>query len=202
MGTLDGKNSEHYLLNVVFLDSTNHSTRSQALIDSFLLVLPQLPYDRFLLFITDGASYMKKAYNAVLKGMFPRLLHATCLAHALHNVADQVRRKFKLADQFVALSKKVFRKSPKHIRIFQSFAPTLSLPPRPTITRWGTWLEAVAYYAKNMEVLVEIFELLPNDSAAVVSVKDILQNQRPELEAQLACISVNYEFLVGALEKM
>jgi len=51
----------------------------------------------------------------------------------------------------IASIKKVFLKAPSRIQIFRETEPNLPLPPQPIITRWGTWLEAVKYYATNFE---------------------------------------------------
>jgi hypothetical protein len=38
-------------------------------------------------------------------------------------------------------------------------APELSLPPRPIITRWATWIEAICY-AKSLEAIEKIIVLI------------------------------------------
>jgi len=43
-----------------------------------------------LLFISDAAPYMIKAAKA-LQLLYPQMIHVTCLVHALHRVAEEVR---------------------------------------------------------------------------------------------------------------
>ena len=41
-----------------------------------------MDYEKVLLFVSDGASYMLKAAQN-LKTMYPKMLYITCLAHGL-----------------------------------------------------------------------------------------------------------------------
>jgi len=43
-----------------------------------------------LLFVSDAAPYVIKAAKA-LQLLYPKMIHVTCLAHALHRVAEEVR---------------------------------------------------------------------------------------------------------------
>jgi len=53
--------------------------------------------------------------------------NASCAAHGLHRIAEQVSDHFSTVDKVIANSKKVFKKE----------APGVCLPPNPEITRWG-----------------------------------------------------------------
>ena len=91
--------------------------------------------------MTDAAPYMKKAAGA-LKRIFPKMLHITCLAHALHRICEEIRRLFPEVDQIIANGKKIFLKAPSRVQIFQEMASDVPLPPQPVLTRWGTWVSA------------------------------------------------------------
>lgn len=84
-----------------------------------------------------------------LKLFYPKLIHVTCLAHALHRVAEEIRSYFKNVDLLVANRKQIFLKAPSRVELFREKYPLTPLPPQPIVTRWGTWLQAVAYYAKH-----------------------------------------------------
>jgi hypothetical protein len=43
----------------------------------------------FLLLVTDAAPYMKKAAKG-LQMLYPKIIHITYLAHALHRFAEEV----------------------------------------------------------------------------------------------------------------
>ena len=49
-------------------------------------------------------------------------------------------------------------KSPNRIETFKRLAPNLQLPPKPVITRWGTWISASIYFSKNYEIIKPIFQ--------------------------------------------
>ena len=93
----------------------------------------------------------------------------TCLAHGIHRIAERVKTMFTNVNKLIADRKKIFLKSPFRARQLKLIAPNLALPPRPIITRWGTWIEAVNYYAINFDEVkrnVEFFD--EGDSAAIV----------------------------------
>lgn len=108
-----------------------------------------------LLFVSDAAPYMVAAARGI-KALYPNLVHITCLAHALHRVAEQIRSQYADVDKFVSNCKKIFLKAPNRVRIFEEKANGVPLPPQPVITRWGTWLNAVSYYDTNKNVICEV----------------------------------------------
>jgi len=46
--------------------------------------------------------------------------------------------------------KKIFVKDLTSWQRFIQESGGLTIPPPPAITHWGTWLETIAYYAKNL----------------------------------------------------
>jgi hypothetical protein len=85
------------------------------------------------------------------------MVHVTCLAHALHKVAEEVRGRYPAIDQLIANGKKIFIKSPLRVQKFEEEPPTLSLPPQPVVTRWGTWFDAANCYCTNYSKFEKIF---------------------------------------------
>ncbi|KAJ4425813.1 hypothetical protein ANN_27439 [Periplaneta americana] len=83
--------------------------------------------------------------------------------------------------------KNVFHKSAdknsiKHttmrVLLFQIIAPGIPLPPQPVLARWGTWLDAVNYYAEHYGKIMEVIDPLANtDSSAVAAVKSLPSEQ-------------------------
>ena len=96
-------------------------------------------YDDILFLVTDGASYMVKA-SKMLKEMYPKMISATCLSHALHLVAEKIRANFPSVDFLIANLKKTFFKSSTRIQKCKDILPNVPLPPKPVITRWGLGL--------------------------------------------------------------
>jgi len=48
------------------------------------------------------------------------------------------------------------------------------LPPKPVITRWGTWLEAALFYSENFNKFKELVSNLKDYAQSVKKVKSIL----------------------------
>jgi hypothetical protein len=90
-------NHHSHIIAVKELERTNHLTISRFVNETLaMLFLPgQLPYEKVLYMVTDGAAYMVKAMNRVaetvtdgaaymvkagqnLKKKIPNLLHVTC----------------------------------------------------------------------------------------------------------------------------
>ena len=76
--------------------------------DSLRCICPQqVLYNNVLIVTTDAASYMKKAINA-LQLTYPKMIHMTCLAHALHRVAELVRSNYPNINVLISSVKNVF----------------------------------------------------------------------------------------------
>jgi hypothetical protein len=58
-----------------------------------------------LLFVSDAAPYMIKAAKP-LQLVYPKMIHVTCLAHALHSVAEEVHGSYPEDDELTANGKK------------------------------------------------------------------------------------------------
>jgi hypothetical protein len=108
--------------------------------------------DRFLLIVTDTAPYMLKAAKG-LKMLYPRMIHLTCLAHGFHRVAEETRGNYPDVDSLIYNVKKIFLKAPLRVEKFKQEAPSLSLTPKPVLTRWETWLDAAMYYCENYSTI-------------------------------------------------
>jgi hypothetical protein len=149
VGSLNGEKSKPMLIMTTFIDQTNKKTISQCIMDSLGIIWPKsIHYDRVCLIISDQASYMIKAMKN-LKCFFPKLHHVTCLAHALHRVSLKVAEEHKEINSLISFFKKIMVKSP--LREYQFQQKTgLSLPVKPVLTRWGTWLNAAFLLCREL----------------------------------------------------
>ncbi|KAJ4430101.1 hypothetical protein ANN_22311 [Periplaneta americana] len=41
------------------------------------------------------------------------------------------------------------------VLLLQTIAPGIPLPPQPVLTRWGTWLNSVNYYAEHYSKIMD-----------------------------------------------
>lgn len=140
---IDDPEQEPYMFKVLELESVNGKSVAKA-VDGILEELG-VKRENVVMFVTDGAPYMKVA-GRILKIWYRNMIHITCLAHSLHRLAEYIRSQFKQVDRLIALAKKVFLLSTERKNVFRNAAPNTPLPPKPVITRWGTWMEAVHYY--------------------------------------------------------
>lgn len=154
-----------FLLNSEVLEKTNHSTIAKVLDKSLSILWPQgIIHDNVLLLVLS----MVKAATSI-QTYYSKMIHVTCLAHALHRVAEEIRIHFPNVDELINNVKKVFLKAPSRIQIFKTMAPDIPLPPRPVLTRWGTWLNASMYYCDHFELIKEIINQLDGEDAVAVS---------------------------------
>ncbi|KAG7171882.1 CGG triplet repeat-binding protein 1-like 1, partial [Homarus americanus] len=91
--------------------------------------------------------------------------------------------------------------APLRCDVFKEIAPQLALPPQPILTRWGTWISAVLYYASNLDKFQDIITSLDDkDSSAIHIVKELLQDRL--LRNDLAFIASNYGNLPEAINTL
>lgn len=109
------------------------------------------------------------------------MVHVTCLAHALHRVAESVRSKYTVVDKFVSSMKKILLKAPDRVTSFHEQCPNIALPPKPILTRWGTWLTAVSYYPEHWNEISSFVETLdPESSSAIKTVQKLSDKKKIE----------------------
>lgn len=79
--------------------------------------------------------------------------------------------------------------------------PNVPLPPKPIITRRGTWLEAAEYYCTYLEDIREVIgEFDENDSEALSQCKELVFNEN--LKNDLSFIKTNFECIRHAITKL
>lgn len=69
--------------------------------------------------------------------------------------------------------------------------PDIPLPPKPVLTRWGTWLEAALFYSEQFEGIKKVLSELSDDSsAAIIESNQLVAN--PQLSQHLAYIKNHF----------
>lgn len=136
-----------------------------------------------------------------LKVLFPKMVHVTCLAHALHRIAELVRCNYPLVNRLISSAKSVFLKAPKRVEKFKAMYPDLPLPPLPVATRWGTWLDATEYYSAHLEEITRvIMEFDETEAQSIAECKEILNNV--ELKHSVAYIATKFTMLSTTINKL
>ncbi|XP_043064731.1 uncharacterized protein LOC108093574 [Drosophila ficusphila] len=143
---------------------------------------------------------MTKAMKS-LKVLYPKMVHLTCLAHGLHRVAGTIRTKYSNVNNLISNVKNIFAKAPLRRQKFAQAFPNIPLPPRPIITRWGTWIEAAIYFADHFEETRSIINSFDADDAeSIRAAQDLLA--MPSFKIDLAYLKRNYSCIVTALNSI
>lgn len=184
--------SKSHLLASKVLDATNHASIVNLVVDTLKDLWGtnyQKNKDNFLCFVTDAGSYMLKA-GKILGQMFSNLTHVTCLAHGLNRVAEKVRNLYPKINTLIDNVKKIFNKAPKRIAKFKETLPNMPLPPKPVLTRWGTWLDAVAYYDTNFDQIKEIINTFnSNEAVSIRKAQKVFRD--PIIRKDLEFVNIN-----------
>lgn len=111
--------------------------------------------------LTDAAEAMRKLGRILRERGYSKMLHVLCMAHAIHNVIKTVRDCYPNVHKVIMGVKELFTNSHLRLKIFREVAPKgINRPPAPILTRFGTWVEAAAYYAnrQNRDALLRALE--------------------------------------------
>ena len=128
--------------------------------------------------------YMTKAAQAI-NIFYPKIIRITCFVHGIHRACEKIRSMYPNVDRLISNIKKVFLKSPSRVQILKSVEY-----PQPIITRWGTWIHAVNYYAKNFERIVRVFHALNKEEATSIEIAHNIN-----IRNDIIFISSNNKFL-------
>ncbi|XP_003746085.1 uncharacterized protein LOC100908137 [Galendromus occidentalis] len=201
VGTLACMDPRSFLLHAECLEKTNSSTIAQAFMNSWMKLWPGgIEHEKVLLFVTDGAAYIKKA-AAALKILFPKMVHVTCAAHGILRIAQDMRSMFPDVDKVVSTGTEIFPKSAARVTIFHEFAPNTPLPPEPVLTRWGTWIRAAVYNAGYFDSVGAVVEAPDaKEAASFLAAQQILK--KDSLRRDLSLIKAQFGGLPGAKERL
>ncbi|CAK6975227.1 hypothetical protein PFLUV_G00119710, partial [Scomber scombrus] len=95
-----------YLADTVFLAQCNHFTVSVAVVRC--LQEYSIDNEDVIVFDTDNAAYMKKAFTAALQSLFPNSLHITCMAHIMNLIGNAFRKPFVQLNSFMLSFSQMF----------------------------------------------------------------------------------------------
>ena len=123
--------------------------------------------NNFVLLLTDAARYMTAA-GRLVKGIYPKLFHITCTAHALHNAVERIHNHYEDVNKLIATVKASVVKNKDRRGNFSE----IGSPSQPIVTRWGSWLNAVKYYAENFPIVCDIVNAFEGTGHQVVSAKE------------------------------
>lgn len=95
----------------------------------------------------------------------------------------------------------MFLKAPSTIQTYKEKLPNVALPPEPILTRWGTWLKAVLFYAENFEAIKEVVGIFDrSDAIAINSSQQAFED--PSIKKNIALIATHCSNIPDAIEKV
>jgi hypothetical protein len=119
---------------------------------------------------------------------------------SLHRVTEEMRESYSDVDKLIANGKKIVVKAPLRMQKFKEQAPSLPLPPKPILTRWGTWLDAAHYYCTHYSVIENIFNKFDrDDSSSIRTVQDLFSST---MSRNLAYIKSNFSVISKSLTSL
>lgn len=153
-----------YLADTVFLQVCNHSTVSVAVVKC--LQEYGIANDDVIVFNTDNAAYMMKAYKSALQSLFPNSIHVTCMAHIMNLVGGAFHRPFDQLNGFMLSFSQMFYQAGSRKRRYLQFMTSKLSPgikatvaPNPCATRWNSWFTAVQYHSEHFGLYKDFIEM-------------------------------------------
>jgi hypothetical protein len=129
VGTLKHEQpGEIFLLAYEVLERVNNSSVAVVFDNEMnFLWLSKVERENVFLFVSDAAPYRIKSTKA-LQFLYPKMIHVTCLAHALNRVDEEVRGSYPEVDKLIANRKKIFIKSLLRVQKFKRGPNTTPSP--------------------------------------------------------------------------
>ena len=188
------------LVNCEFLENAPNNESITTLIEETLDSLGIQNRGLFKVLLSDAASYMVKTGKNV-KELYDCVIHITCLCHALHRVCEDVKAMCSKLNKLITTVKQIYRKAGSRVLAWKKAYPHVPVPPRPVLTRWGTWVEAALYYHKYFDAVHDmVHRLKEEDAAAIPKARTLLESKK--LHDQLQWVATNLDFLPQIITKM
>lgn len=117
-----------------------------------------------------------------------------------------IRETYSTVDNYIDNCKNLFNKCLSRLNVFKEKAGNIPLPPKPVLTRRGTWLKAAEYHFNNFQKIAEIIKLLESSDTAkcVKETKNLIENDSLILRCELDCVSNEFKIIsdsITTLEK-
>lgn len=177
-----------YLVECVVVPKSIDSEKVKNYIDDVLKDF-SISRDKFILLLSDAARYMTSAAKK-LAMFYENLLHVTCVIHLLHNCCMMIKNFFPNTNFLISNMKNLYIKNNSRKNYFKE---KLGKLPEPIVTRFGTWLEAALFYAKNFDDVKELVECLEDEGLLVEKAKNIFKVE--DLHNELTEIAFCYDAL-------
>lgn len=204
VGNLDGRKPRSYCIDVTELDSSINSVKAQQCILKALNILwpDGVKYERVKLLSTDQAAYFLASGRTMKDSLYPRMLHVTCLCHALHNVCEKIKKDSFKSHRLVAALKTYYSKSSRRkFEIIEWIGE--NWPKEPIKSRWGSWVKYCVFLSRHYDDILTMFLALSDDSGleclAMEEALELLHDPETKRELnQIYCMRA----IVDSIEKL
>lgn len=152
-----------YLADTVFFEQCNHSTVSVAVVRC--LQEYSINNEDVIVFDTDNAAYMKKAFATALQALYSNSLHITCMAHIMNLISNAFHKPFVQLNSFMMSFSQMFSNAGSRKRRYLCFMTNglprkkVTMPPNSCATRWNSWFSAVQYHQEYFGLYKEFIEM-------------------------------------------
>lgn len=175
-----------YLADTIFLKTVDHKTVSQAVVKT--LQQYDIANENVIVFNTDNAAYMLKAFSDCLSVLYPNAIHITCLAHIVNLVEESFQKPFIALNRFIQSFSAVFFRAGARRRRFLEYLVSSNMKPLmcpdPCGTRWGGWFDALLYHCQHVHLYPSFF----------VHELTVTKHSQPSLEALQPSV-IDYEMI-------
>jgi len=169
VGKLDGCPSQPFLLDCKEIpESANNVSATQAIVDALKILWPEkILYDNLRLLLSDQAAYMIRAGENLKRGLFPHLLHVTCLCHGLSRVCEETRIAYPKVERVITYLTNVLARAPRRVALLEEIT-NCKVQSFPVATRWGTYVKFCRFVYVNFESILQFTErILDEDCASI-----------------------------------
>ena len=192
IGTLENPQTTYLIETLATTESVDNVLITQTINDTMHNI--GITKEKLILLISDASSYMTKAAQT-LKILYPNMIHITCLLRLLNNCALKIKANYPSIDNLISSVKAATVKNNSRRELFLE----IGYPPMPVVTRWGTWLEAVNYYAINFPIAKGIIREFSGNGILVLKCLNAVENA--SLEEDLLNVSRCYSEILSLIDK-
>ena len=210
LNVIAGVQGKPFLIGVVKMEACNHSTFSQAIIQS--VSEAGIAFENVTSIVSDSAAYCKKAYRDVLSAVYPNSVHVLCLAHIVNLAAEVFHHHSDFShtsDLITMIKSSLFKKPGRKSRLLKYMSDFISsaevkLPPVPVSSRWNSWFEAAIYHATRIHLYEGFFKAERGQGMAVERIIELVTHKEiyPEISLQLYFVKENCQRLMAVLTSL
>lgn len=144
MGCIEHPKKQH----LAYMDVGDFTCNKNFVIESIKKTLKVLKssFNHLKLVVSDSVSYNISAKTEI-QNQYPHIKWVTCFSHLMHNCCTNIMKRYENISQFIIYMNDMIYSSSRFHYMFNR----LPKPPEVIATRWGSFLNAIAFYVKYYE---------------------------------------------------